>query len=103
VFNHPSWGAPVTLFTASNFVRFTPSSFDGGGGTTNTPGPRRVTLGFRVQFQVRPCNATKVVRADVPNVEMPSKTRAFRHSAFCIREFDNLIHESGGPSAAIPA
>jgi hypothetical protein len=28
---------------------------------------------------------------------------ALRHSAFCIREFDNLIHESGGPSAAIPA
>ena len=31
-------------------MRFTPSSFDFGGGTTNTPGPRRVTPGFRVQF-----------------------------------------------------
>jgi TonB dependent receptor-like, beta-barrel len=50
VFNHPNWGAPVTTFTANNFMLFTPNSYDGGGGTTNTPGPRRVQLGLRVQF-----------------------------------------------------
>ena len=50
VFNHVNWGAPVTTFTANNFLQFTPSSSDGGGGTTNTPGPRRIQVGVRVKF-----------------------------------------------------
>jgi hypothetical protein len=29
---------------------FTPNSYDSGTGTTNTPGPRRVTIGLRLQF-----------------------------------------------------
>jgi len=49
-FNHPNWGAPVTSFTANNFLQFTPASYDGGGGTTNTPGPRRFQIGVRVTF-----------------------------------------------------
>jgi len=49
-FNHPNWGAPVTTFTANNFLQFTPGSYDGGGGTTNTPGPRRIQFGVRLQF-----------------------------------------------------
>jgi hypothetical protein len=50
IFNHPNWGAPDTTFTSNTFMRFTPSSYDGGTGSTNTPGPRRVQLGLRVQF-----------------------------------------------------
>ena len=50
LFNHTNWGAPVTDFTANNFMQFTPSSADGGGGSTNTPGPRRVQIGIRVPF-----------------------------------------------------
>jgi hypothetical protein len=50
IFNHPNWGAPVTTFTANNFMLFTPSSYDGGGGSTNTPGPRRFQVGLRFQF-----------------------------------------------------
>ena len=50
IFNHPNWGAPDTGFTSNTFMRFTPSSYDAGGGSTNTPGPRRVQLGVRVQF-----------------------------------------------------
>lgn len=49
-FNHPNWGAPVTTFTANNFLQFTPGSYDGGGGTTNTPGPRRFQIGLRLAF-----------------------------------------------------
>jgi hypothetical protein len=50
VFNHTNWSAPVTTFTANNFMRFTPSSADDGTGATNTPGARRVQLGIRFQF-----------------------------------------------------
>jgi hypothetical protein len=53
IFNHPNWGAPVTTFTANNFMLFTPSSYDGGGGSTNTPGPRRFQVGLRFQFCAR--------------------------------------------------
>jgi outer membrane receptor protein involved in Fe transport len=45
VFNHTTWGAPVTGFTANNFLQFTPSS---AGATTQ--GPRRVQIGLRVAF-----------------------------------------------------
>ena len=47
VFNHVNWGAPVTGFTALNFLQFTPGSAESG---TNTPGARRVQLGVRVTF-----------------------------------------------------
>ncbi|MGE0884114.1 MAG: TonB-dependent receptor [Blastocatellales bacterium] len=47
IFNHVNWGAPVTGFTALNFLQFTPGSAESG---TNTPGPRRIQLGLRVQF-----------------------------------------------------
>jgi hypothetical protein len=47
VFNHANWGAPVTGFTANNFMRFTPSSVENG---TNSPGARRVQLALRFQF-----------------------------------------------------
>lgn len=47
VFNHTNWGAPVTGFTANNFLQFTPSSTENG---TNSPGARRIQLGFRVVF-----------------------------------------------------
>ena len=49
-FNHPNWGAPVTAFTSPIFLQFTPNSYDGGGGTTNTPGPRRFQIGVRITF-----------------------------------------------------
>jgi hypothetical protein len=47
VLNHPNWGAPVTTFTANNFMRFTPGSVENG---TNTPGARRIQLALRLQF-----------------------------------------------------
>jgi hypothetical protein len=47
VFNHVNWGAPVTTFTAPNFLQFTPGSAENG---TNSPGPRRIQIGLRVQF-----------------------------------------------------
>jgi hypothetical protein len=47
VFNHPNWGAPVTTFTANNFLRFTPGSVENG---TNSPGARRVQMALRFQF-----------------------------------------------------
>jgi len=50
VFNHPNWGAPDTGYTSLNFLKFTPDSYDGGGGSTNSPGPRVVQLGLRLEF-----------------------------------------------------
>ncbi len=47
VFNHVNWGAPVTGFTALNFLQFTPGSAESG---TNTPGARRVQIGVRLTF-----------------------------------------------------
>ncbi len=47
VFNHTNWGAPVTGFTANNFLQFTPGSAENG---TNTPGARRIQVGVRVTF-----------------------------------------------------
>ena len=47
IFNHTNWGAPVTGFTANNFMLFTPASAEN---ATNTPGARRFTLGLRLQF-----------------------------------------------------
>ncbi len=47
VFNHTNWGAPVTSFTALNFMQFTASSAESG---TNTPGPRRIQFGVRIGF-----------------------------------------------------
>lgn len=54
VFNHTNWGAPVTGFTALNFLQFTPSNSDSGNGSgaggTPVPGPRRLQFGLRVTF-----------------------------------------------------
>jgi Carboxypeptidase regulatory-like domain/TonB dependent receptor len=47
VFNNTNWGAPVTGFTANNFLQFVPGNSESG---TNTPGPRRIQLGLRVTF-----------------------------------------------------
>jgi hypothetical protein len=46
-FNHVNWGAPITTFTAPNFLQFTPAQAESG---TNSPGPRRIQIGLRVQF-----------------------------------------------------
>ncbi len=45
-FNHTVWGAPVTGFTANNFMQFTPGS----AGEASHPGPRRIQIGLRTQF-----------------------------------------------------
>jgi len=54
VFNHVNWSNPVTSFTANNFLQFIPANADSGSGTatgaTNTPGPRLVQIGLRLQF-----------------------------------------------------
>ncbi|MFN8090953.1 MAG: TonB-dependent receptor [Vicinamibacteria bacterium] len=55
VFNHVNWGAPVTTFTDPNFLKFTPGSADSPSngtatGSTNTPGPRMVQIGLRLEF-----------------------------------------------------
>jgi hypothetical protein len=46
IFNHTNWGTPNTSFTSPNFMLYSPSSWN----ATNTPGPRSMQLGFRVQF-----------------------------------------------------
>lgn len=46
-FNHTNWGAPVTGFTAANFLQFVPGNAENG---TNSPGARRIQMGLRVQF-----------------------------------------------------
>jgi hypothetical protein len=56
VLNHTTWGVPVTTFTSPTFLTFTPSQANSGPfsaqGTrgTNTPGPRVVQLGLRLEF-----------------------------------------------------
>jgi hypothetical protein len=54
IFNHTNWGAPVTGFTAINFLQYTPSNSDSGNGSgaggTPVPGPRRIQFGFRLAF-----------------------------------------------------
>lgn len=51
IFNHTNWGAPVTTFTASNFLQFIPANtVTDGTNTINTPGARRIQLGVRVTF-----------------------------------------------------
>lgn len=51
VLNHVNWGAPVTTFTANNFMRFTPSSTNLASATAgDLPGPRRVQIGLRIGF-----------------------------------------------------
>ena len=47
VMNHVNWGAPVTGFTANNFLQFTPGNAESG---TNTPGARRLQIGLRLVF-----------------------------------------------------
>jgi len=51
LFNHTNWGAPVTSYTANNFMQFTPSSTNQTSTTSgDIPGNRRVQLGLRVSF-----------------------------------------------------
>jgi len=54
VFNHVNWSNPVTTFTANNFLQYIPANADSGSGTatgaTNTPGPRLIQIGLRLQF-----------------------------------------------------
>ena len=47
LFNHPNWGAPVTGFTANNFLQFIPANAENG---TNSPGSRVVQVGLRLEF-----------------------------------------------------
>lgn len=46
-FNHTNWGAPITTFTAPNFLQYTPAQAES---STNSPGARRIQMGLRVQF-----------------------------------------------------
>ncbi len=47
ILNQVNWGAPITGFTAPNFLQYTPAQSESG---TNTPGPRRIQIGMRVVF-----------------------------------------------------
>jgi hypothetical protein len=50
--NHTNWGRPVVAFTANNFMQFVPQSTveTDGNNQLNTPGPRRIQIGLRLQF-----------------------------------------------------
>ncbi len=53
IFNHVNWGAPNTTYTAPNFLLYAPANASGvpySDTSSNTPGPRRIQLGFRFQF-----------------------------------------------------
>jgi hypothetical protein len=56
IFNHFNWGAPNTSFTSPLFLTYSPSNASTlsgspvGDTSSNTPGPRRMQLGFRFQF-----------------------------------------------------
>jgi hypothetical protein len=51
VFNHTNWGAPVTTYTANNFMQFIPASTNQVSAVSgDIPGPRRITVGLRFQF-----------------------------------------------------
>jgi hypothetical protein len=52
VFNHTTWGRPVVTVTANNFMQFVPQStvVTDGNNQQNTPGPRRIQIGFRTAF-----------------------------------------------------
>ncbi len=46
IFNHTNFGAPITDYYNTNFLKFTPASET----YQNTPGPRRIQIGFRFAF-----------------------------------------------------
>jgi hypothetical protein len=53
VFNHTNWSNPVATFTALNFMQFTPSNSESGGGASGSNaavGPRRIQIGLRLAF-----------------------------------------------------
>ena len=53
IFNHVNWGAPNTTFTSPNFLLYAPANASGvpySDTSSNTPGPRRIQLGFRFDF-----------------------------------------------------
>ncbi len=56
VFNHTTWGAPVTSFTSPSFLTFTPDRANNGLLTntgafvSSTLGPRVVQVGLRLEF-----------------------------------------------------
>jgi hypothetical protein len=53
IFNHVNWGAPNTTYTSPNFMLYAPANASGVGysdTSSNTPGPGRIQLGFRLAF-----------------------------------------------------